>query len=375
MKSLKELCLSPKNNESFGPERMTQIEQALIEDHKSDMPWYLRIIVGIGAWLASCFFLGFVIVLVGDQEEHRITIGFIGIALLVAAVIIGRQKWGIFIGQCALAVSLAGQAMIYWGYLPEQHHTIGSATAFSIGLATLLYLVYPDFLSRLLTCFAALQITLFWIYVGNNGDLFSDAYRARPEFSLLLTLCWMLHLGGICWCFLRGRNFSLLAPLGYALLISLATWQLESLIRIWSYAYEVHYSIASINWVLYHQRIILTALTLFGISTWAVGGISILHNKAPLFIGLALALTALVWLGAGGIILALLFLLLGFSLQNRPILGLGLIMLPVFLIHYYYNLNLDLLAKSGVLIGSGLVLLMLRTSLARWTLTDPKEAA
>src|SRR6202042_1898747 len=98
----------------------------------------------------------------------------------------------------------------------------------------------------------------------------------------------------------------------------------------------------------------LTALTLFGVSVWAAGGTSILREKVPLFVGFAFALAALVWLGAGGVLLALLFMLLGFSLQNRATLGFGLILFPVFLTHYYYNLNLDLLAKSGVLIGSGM---------------------
>lgn len=49
MHSLKELCLAPENGETFTPERLNTIEQALIEDHRSDMPWYLRIIVAIGA--------------------------------------------------------------------------------------------------------------------------------------------------------------------------------------------------------------------------------------------------------------------------------------------------------------------------------------
>ncbi|MEI9997806.1 MAG: hypothetical protein WDO13_00830 [Verrucomicrobiota bacterium] len=61
MKSLKELCLASGSAESFGPERLRQVERALIEDHDSDMPWYLRIIVAIGAWLASFFIVGFIL--------------------------------------------------------------------------------------------------------------------------------------------------------------------------------------------------------------------------------------------------------------------------------------------------------------------------
>lgn len=375
MKSLKELCLVSGSAESFGPERLRRVEEALIEDHRSDLPWYLRTIVAIGAWLASCFFLAFAITLIGWQDEHQTTIGCIGVTLLIIAVVVGRQKWGMFIGQCALAVSLAGQAMIYYGFVSEHFHPLGMATALSIGLAALLYFAYPNFLSRLMTCFAALQVTLLWIYAGDNGELFSGPQRVQSDLSQFVLLYWAFHLGAICWCFLRQRHSVLLAPLGYALIASLAAWQVENLSNAWIRSTVITYSIPWVEWMYFNLRIGLTALTLFGVSIWAAGGISALREKAPFFIGLALALAALVWFGSGGVLLALLFLLLGFSLQNRVILGLGLILFPVFLTHYYYNLNLDLFAKSGVLIGSGLVMLLLRAGLTRWVFADLKEAA
>lgn len=292
--------------------------------------------------------------------------------LLVVAVIVGRQKWGVFLGQCSLAVGLAAQAMIYFGFLPDDH-PFAMASALSIGLAALLYIVYPDFLSRLITCLAALQITLIWIYLGDR--IFDDSNRVQPEIAYPISLYWALHLAGICWCFMRTRHSALLAPLGYAFLISLAAWNVENLSHIWFYATVITYNSAWVAWFFYHLRLILVAMTIFGVAVWAAGGLSVLREKAPLFIGLALALAALIWLGAGGVLLALLFLLLGFSLQNRPILGLGLLLLPVFLTHYYYNLQLDLLAKSGVLIGSGVVLLALRAGLQHLVLTNLKEAA
>lgn len=373
MKSLQELCLTSGSGENFTPERLHRLEATLIEDHRSDMPWYLRVIVAIGAWLASCFFLGFAIVLIGWQDEHQAAIGCIGVALLIIAVAVGRQPWGIFVGQCALAVSLAGQAMIYYGFVNEHHHPLGTATAFSIGLAALLYVVFPNFLSRLMTCFAALQVTLFWVYTGNGGEPFST-YRIQSDISQLVLLYWVFHLAAICWCFLRPRHSVLFAPLGYAFIASLAAWQVENLFNVWTYSTVISYSPAWLAWMIFHLRTSLTALTLFGVSIWAAGGMSILREKAPPWIGLALALMALVGLGSGGVLLALLFMLLGFSLQNRAILGLGLILFPIFLTHYYYNLNFDLLAKSGVLIGSGMVLLLLRAGLARWVFADFKEA-
>jgi len=373
MKSLKELCLSTEGAENFGPERLQRLEEALIQDHRSDMPWYLRVIVGIGAWLASCFFLGFTFVLIGWEDKDQTTIGCVGVALLIIAVVVGRQPWGIFAGQCVLAVSLAAQAMIYYGFVNEDHHPLGTATLFSIGLAVLLYIAYPVFLSRLMTCFAALQMTLLWIYTGDSGEPFSGITRTESDLFPLVLFYWVFHLAAITWCFLRPRHSVLLAPFGYALVASLAAWQVENLTNIWSLTSASNYGSVVFELALFRFRIALIALTIFGVSIWAAGGISILRQKALLFIGLALGLAALVVLGSGGVLLALLFMLLGFSLQNRVILGLGLILFPIFLTDYYYTLNLDLLAKSGVLIGSGLVLLWLRAGLARGVFADLKE--
>jgi hypothetical protein len=362
MKTLSELCAASGN---FPPERLQKLEQALIEHHKSDMPWYLRGIVGIGAWLASLFFLAFAITLIGWQEEHQQTIGVFGIVLLVVAVVVGRQPWGIFAGQCALAISLAAQAMIYYGFVDEHQHPMGTITAFSLLFATALYFAFPHFLSRLLTCFFALQLTLLWIYTGSDGGPFST-YSLTPELSGTLILYWGFHLAAICGCFLCLRYSVLLAPLGYALVASLAAWQIENLFNIWHFSTVITYSPAFVMLIIFHLSTGTTALTLFVVSAWAAGGLSALREKPQLFAGLALALAAMSALGAGGILLALLFMLLGLALQHHALLGLGLLLLPFFLSHYYYNLHLDLLAKSGVLICSGLLLLLLRTGIQRW---------
>ena len=372
MNTLRELCLAPGSASQFPAERLARLEQAVVEDHKSNMPWYLRGIVGFGAWISSGFFLGFIFALTGWEDKNQATIGRIGAVLLVVAVAIGRQKWGVFAEQCALAVSLASQVMIYIGFVNEHDHPLRMAMFYSIGLAALLYYAFPSFLSRLMTCFAALQVTLMWIHVG-DGDPLSGASRISEYLPLWMLAFWTLHLAGICWTLLRPRMAILFAPLGYALVASLAVGQAESSWHLWESPVYVGYQAALMVVVVFHLRVALFALTLFGVAVWAAGGVSVLREKARLFFGLALVLAALVYLGLGGVLLALLYLLLGFSLQDRAILGLGLVLFPVFLANYYYNLELDLLAKSGVLVVSGIVMLLLRMGVARGVFAN-KEA-
>jgi hypothetical protein len=367
MKSLKELC------GAHGVDRLPQIEAALVEDHRADMPWYLRIIVGIGAWLAAIFFFGFALQLLGWQEEHRTSFGIIGVGCLAVAAFLGRQKLGVFIGQCMLAVSFAAQVMIYYGFVNEHFHPLATAMVFSIVLAAILYIAFPNFLSRIATCLVALQLTLLWIYTG-DGEPFSGLLRDESNLFPFLLFYWAFHLAAICWCFLRPRGSIFLAPLGYALVASLAAWQTESLLNVWSRSTEIGLAVPIMEFFGTYFQGVLTALTLFGVAVWSVGGLSALRERIPLFTGLAVALATLVWLGSGGMLLAMLFLLIGFALQNRPVLGIGLISFPVFLTYYYYNLHLDLLAKSGVLIGSGIVLLALRSVLKRWAFAHPEKA-
>jgi Domain of unknown function (DUF4401) len=373
MNTLRELCQAPENVENFPAERLARIEHELVEDHRSDMPWYLRVIVGIGAWIASLFFIGFVGTLVGWEDKDHAAFGAMGVVFLVAAVVVGRQKWGVFAEQCALAVSFAAQAMIYIGFVDEHNHSMRTAMLYSIGLAAVLYVAFPSFLSRVITCFAALQITLLWIQVGDRDPISPQAFNS--DYYPLLTLAfWTFHLAAICWTLLRPRQAIRFAPLGYALVTSLAVWQAENLGHIWEDHEAFTYQMAMVVWASFWARIALVALTLFGVVVWAAGGRNVWRQKEYFFLGLGLALAVLVYLGLGSVLVALLFVLLGFALQDRVILGLGLLLFPVFLGDYYYNLDLDLLAKSGVLITSGFVMLLLRTGVTRGVFMEKKTA-
>jgi uncharacterized membrane protein len=56
---------------------------------------------------------------------------------------------------------------------------------------------------------------------------------------------------------------------------------------------------------------------------------------------------------------------LGAHRRNALLFGLASLFLVFFGSHFYYTLSMSLLAKSGVLLGSGLLMLALRLPLAR----------
>jgi len=81
------------------------------------------------------------------------------------------------------------------------------------------------------------------------------------------------------------------------------------------------------------------------------------------------ALAGVAALGAGalsspGIVAGAATLVLAFDRRNRVLLGLAVIFLLVFGSAYYYSLGLTLLQKSGVLVGSGFLLIAIRQRIA-----------
>ena len=66
-----------------------------------------------------------------------------------------------------------------------------------------------------------------------------------------------------------------------------------------------------------------------------------------------------------GILAAVIVLLLGFWRNNVLLMGLATLFLLFFLSAYYYNLDIILLNKSYILMGTGVVLLALRFAFQR----------
>lgn len=348
MKTVRELCLASGGENRRTPEVLARMERALAEDQVASSPWYLKLLVAIGAWLASLFFLGFVGSLIALTLKTRSAIGVIGCVVLVTAVLLGRKKLGLFAEQCALAASIAGQLMIYVGFLPERG-SLGEAASLSIVLAVALYALYPSFLSRLITCLAALQLAVFWLW---DKAIPGDAF-------------WALHLALAGGCLARATRTSRFSALGYAVVLSMVAWQLESLWKTYFPASGHIESVSFSFWQLIGNNAQLS-VALFALTAWASGGAKTVRANPPVFAGLAIALIGLFWFGNTGILLALFLAVLGFVVQNRLLLGFGLAVLPVYLVHYYYSLEITLLQKSGVLLASGFALLALREVLKRW---------
>lgn len=301
-------------------------------------PWYVKALVGIAAWIAAFFLAAFfgVAGLIDSTASMLIW----GAVLTVAAMVL---KWltrrSIFWGQLAFAVVLAGQGLLIGGFAGQGRDTTTIAL-FVAGLEVVIFALYPDALHRLLSLLAITGALLVILYEWE-----------MPELIHGLTL--LLAVGAVA---VWQQEFRLLAsrwspirtPLGYGLSLALFGLCLLSLLHEYG-ATQWWLSAAGLALLLLYLAFILLREVerplLSPVGLWALGAVALLLIPAY---------------QTPGILAAVIVLLLGYWRNNVLLLGLATVFLLFFLSAYYYNLEITLLNKSYILMGTGVVLLLLR---------------
>jgi hypothetical protein len=323
--------------------------RAASEDH---IPWYIRLAVGLGAWAATAFLLGFFFALAG-LEDRMVRLIFGGL-LLAAAVWARRTTTAEFMRQSAVAASLAAQGLVISSITDMTHSTIAGCIA-AIALSAGLVKLMPDAVHRFLSGAIGASAALVCAATLDRSGAFEIATLALVAITAVV---WRVRL--------RDRSDAtaeMLEPVGYALIVTLFVVLLMSVSTDLSHvARELNRGYA---------RAHLGPLTTIGITAalavlvWRIvdeHGTS--HDSAQSFAALA----GVVALGAGalhnpGIVAGAVVLVLAFDRRNPVLLGMAVIFLLVFGSVFYYSLNLTLLEKSGVLVGSGALLLAIRRAI------------
>jgi hypothetical protein len=136
-------------------------------------PWFVSLMLGFAGWLAGIFLLVFIAALL---DLHSRT------AIFVAGVVLLGGAWALyhanrnaaFLGQLALALSIAGQIAIGWALLEDVGSGLAiAATLLAMQLAVLV--VMPDKTARTI---AALFAVIAWIYTVR--------FALRPDWEDLI---------------------------------------------------------------------------------------------------------------------------------------------------------------------------------------------
>ncbi len=329
-------------------------------------PWY--VLVGFGAWVSAILFV--IAALVSGIADSRAALGALGLTAFAVGVILRRSARSDFPVQLALAMSLGGRVTLYTA-LFERHEPTTVVWAVALALEILSVAAYADavgrFLATLGACSALVGLT----------DALHLPWPAMPLATLVIaagaTAIWQREPALLA----RGLA-SIQRPVGFGLVVALMTALLADL---WTKGSpdRGRFSVAAVGLTLLLLVVEREALRRALAHARPRGGYraaaprdddpSLPAAPAPpetraIVYGGTIAIGALGQL-APGLMGALLVMALGAHRRNRLLFALAAAFLIFFGSHFYYNLSMTLLAKSGVLLGSGLLMLGLRLPLAR----------
>jgi len=320
--------------------------RAVLQQEKT--PWFLQPFIFLGAMIAAAMFSIAFVLLVDINNWEAVQLSCAGAVYLVVAVLLHRRRLNIYTDALALALSLGGHGFVMAAVIQAQRSwSTGSMTAFLVflGLCATLYFLYRDGLHRYLT--VALVLALAKAAFSRE-----DLDQALHGF-VLLTMC------VAAWALTRNRELPQWRPLAHGCCTGLVVLLLPLGDR--RHGPELTRHAMTHPWI----SSILVGIALLWILHWVSQRPGLKQQATIAQQAMAVLVTAgLAALSTPGLLAALFLAVLGHGTHHWRITMLGLMSLPIFLWKYYYDLDLDFLAKSGVLAATGAVLLI-----ARWAIT------
>ena len=336
-------------NRRLNPLQLQTDVDAPVTPHQTAHPLFLfclNIPLAIGAFIPGLLFF-----FAGLYEETSTSV-IVALMLVAGAVWLQKQVGGahwlnhIVLTQSSLAVMVTGKLwfLVAFGgtldyYLARYgYDPLWSNTLALLIITALTYPIYRVPVDRFLSPFMVLYATLYSI-LEDTGEYSALLFHPLFLFQFVAAAVLLTH----------EKMKPDYIPLAYTLVFSLCmnvlflnwvalTWDDTEIISSW------------------FASLVLSG-GLIALFSYVAGGMAKLKT-APLW----LAVTGAALLGlisAPGILLAIVLIVLGYTRHERLLLTTGAVLIPVFLF-LYYHLDPSLLQKSGVLVGSGTLLLAAR---------------
>jgi hypothetical protein len=316
-------------------------------------PVYIRILSGVGAWFASFFLIGFLGMtrIITDDVGAIVT----GVILLAAAVFLAKKCTSTFPSQLSLAFAFAGNVMVVGGLMQillDSHSSGNEILVLLLSHAvvcTTIYLLYPSVVYRFMAPLAFVIIATIWVSV-----------EVKHFWVMHLLIAGEMLLLGVL--LLHTRRTAFITPLIRATATMLpATLFFMNLTQGAMLDWHI--------WKMVPQNAMLPSSVML-----AAGVIYMLSRLTggPQQFGkpwLIVAMVATLLLGfftTPGVLVAVGLLIAGYAFGDRALTALAYLFLPCFLVVFYYAMNVSLAQKSGMIAGSGLILLLVRLLIQRY---------
>jgi len=324
-------------------EDFTFEKEKIEEEVQSDQALYSNLAVKIlsilGGIIGSVFFIGFIVIsFVQDSDIGLLSLGSI---FLISAIIMGRVEKSIFLDTINICAWLIGGMLVIGGlFMNEQHENVVTIITLIVAAITFFtvnrYLL--KFFSVLVVCGS--MASLFLI-----NDWFNLIQLMVAGCAIKMTF---LHLTEAS--FISKNKFfnSAYSPLRLGLVISFIA--LLTLVGKAGRMAGLHF-----------DHLWISSLVIFGCILFSIkkimDGLAIEQEQTKIMVLILSAVMLLPTVLAPSISGAILILILNYHIGHRTGIGIGVIAMVYFVIQYYYDLNLTLLEKSGILVLSGILFL------------------
>jgi uncharacterized membrane protein len=316
------------------------------------VPWYLRLLTGIGAWTGGAFLLSFILgifaAILGANNFEGLAI-VLGVIVMAGAVMLRRGVTGASVGsqflrQLAQVACFAGQMLFIGGVGSTSDSEVAAFAA--VIVSAVLIAIYPDRVQRF--CSAVIAAGALWFLV-------KDVPYSADGMALLLVGA-VLYLGRGLSRAVTEEQGEIVEPVMYGLAIALFTLLIASTAA----AMFAPMDIKEVQ-VLLMARPVTMGFVLALL--WLTSSIFKEHEVSPGGTDALLSFAAIIAIGAitqstPAITATILMLLLGFDRRARALIALSILFFLAFGTAYYYGLHLTLLQKSGILAASGVCCLI-----------------
>jgi len=315
---------------------------------RDDPPLYLRALIGLGAFISSLFLLGFLFTShLIDEDGPFIIWGLVFIGAAFGLWKLSRKEDDASFLKTFLSVlSFTWMAVGKTLFVLEFSEAFDEwGIFFGLGLITAAtYFVYRLTIDRFLSCLGVCcALTAAMIEDGffNRGDL----ERILP---MGLSLCGLAALqGSLAAYLLSGRVGRKFLPMAYALVGGLT-------VNVFLLTLEGPRLEERSGFPFVMVLGLLLAAGLIALMVRAAGGGQAF--RSPRLLAAMLATIVCGSFISPGILLGVCLLVYGYGHHDRLLTAFGGLVIPVFLSHWYYDMDLTLTEKSAVLVGSGLAM-------------------
>ncbi|WP_158222349.1 DUF4401 domain-containing protein [Tamilnaduibacter salinus] len=328
------------------------VAEPQVGNRDPESPWFIRGLAAVSGWLASLLLMAFFGLFLTQVLETPLGSLITGVLLVAGAYFVMRAEHNDFLEHAGLAISLAGQGFVIWSlyrFLGDDSSGFFAAVAL---FELILTVVMPATVHRFVTTvIAVLAATASLAVLG-------EWYLASPLLLIATVLIWSVEFR--CPGQVRARQavgygialslmvtsfgFSRVSPMG---LDSVVRLQGEPLIGYWLAS-----ALAGLVFVSMLVRVVRVLPESLSPVALALVGVGMM---AAFFVSLMVP----------GLVVGLTLLVLGFASGHRVLQGLGILALLSHLSAYYYQLDITLLDKAGLLLVVGVVLLASRWAMRR----------